>query len=206
MKGIMQEALLRWQLNGKPQQAMLYDGQDDEALLRGHMITAGLAVPGDNLTVTRQGDTWQVSTPGAIARKALEELQPLDSRCSIRMAELNALCDQVMALDNSAGLHSILLSDGDKTVIGRDVGRHNALDKAVGKAVQCGLRLENAVLCSSGRLSLEMFSKAAYAGIPILSTRKQIGSLCIEYAERMNIAVCRTGSEPACFSAQWRIL
>ena len=202
----MQEALLRWQLNGKAQQAMLYDGQEDEALLRGHMITAGLAVPGDVLTVVRQGDTWQVSKPGSIAPLSLDELRPLNSARSIRMADLNTLCDQVMALDNSAGLHSILLSDGDKTVVGRDVGRHNALDKAVGKAIQCGLQLENAVLCSSGRLSLEMFSKAAYAGIPILSTRKQIGSLCIEYAERMNIAVCHTGSEFACFSAPWRIL
>ena len=206
MKGIMQEALLLWQLNSRTQPAMLYNGQDDEALLRGHMITAGLAAPGDHLMVVRQENVWRISKPENAVPVSLEELRALDSKHCIRMADLNALCDQVMGLDNSAGLHSILLSDGDKTVVGRDIGRHNALDKAIGKAVQCGLQLENAVLCSSGRLSLEMFSKAAYAGIPILSTRKQIGSLCIEYAERMNIAVCRTGSEPACFSAQWRIL
>ena len=130
----------------------------------------------------------------------------MNSSLRIRVDELNTLCDQVMALDNSAGLHSILLSDGEKTVVGRDVGRHNALDKAVGKAVQCGLQLANAVLCGSGRLSLEMLTKAALAGIPVLSTRKQVGSLCVEYAERLNIAVCRTGSDPVCYSAKWRIL
>jgi FdhD protein len=119
--------------------------------------------------------------------------------------KLNGLCDEVMSLDHSGGLHAILLSDGAKTVVGRDVGRHNALDKAVGKAIKEKMDLARAALCSSGRLSLEMLLQAASAGIPVLATRKQVGSLCVAWAEKLNIAVCRTGKDPVCFSAAWRM-
>lgn len=206
MSGIMHEELLYWQLNGLTQHALLYDGHDEEALLRGHLITAGLAMPEDDITVALKDGLWQVLKPENTETIALEELKPLDSAFCIRMDDLDLLCNQVMALDNSAGLHAVLLSDGEKTVVGRDVGRHNALDKAVGKAIQSGLKLENSALCGSGRLSLEMLSKAAFAGIPVLATRKQVGSLCVQYAERLNIAVCCVGREPVCYSSDWRIL
>ena len=206
MSGIMHEELLHWQLNGQVQRALLYDGQDEEELLRGHLITAGLVMPEDDVTIVLKEGLWQVQKPEKAGTVFFEELKPLNTPFCIRMNELDLLCNQVMALDNSAGLHAILLSDGEKVVIGRDVGRHNALDKAVGKAIQSGLKLGNAALCGSGRLSLEMLSKAAFAGIPVLATRKQVGSLCVQYAERLNIAVCCVGKEPICYSTNWRIL
>ena len=206
MSGIMHEELLYWQLNSRAQRALLYNGQDEETLLRGYLITEGMAEPEDDVTIVLKDGLWQVLKPESTKTVLLDELEPLASPFCTCMNELGLLCNQVMALDNSAGLHAVLLSDGANMVIGRDVGRHNALDKAVGKAIQSGLKLENAVLCSSGRLSLEMLSKAAFAGIPVLATCKQVGSLCVEYAERLNIAVCCVSKEPICYSSSWRIL
>ena len=211
MNGIMEESLAAWELNGAPQPPILCTGQDLEALLRGRLIAMGLGADAARESdVVYQEGVWRVTAEGigegeGAVLERLKALLPNPSGRTISWQALAQLCDQVMALDNSAGLHAVLLSDGEKTVIGRDLGRHNALDKAVGKALREGLRLDHAALCSSGRLSLEMFAKAALAGIPILATRKQVGSLCVAWAEKLNIAVCRVGSEPVCYSAAWRV-
>ena len=211
MDGVMLESLVSWTLNGIPQPRLLCTGQDEEALLTGHLLTFGLVDGPDGiLSIGKEESGWAVRAAlspdaGMDTAARLEKMAKNTSNRKIAWQALNDLCDQVMALDHSAGLHSVLLSDGEKTVVGRDVGRHNALDKAVGFALLQGLRLNQAVLCSSGRLSLEMFAKAAFAGIPILATRKQVGSLCVAWAEKLNIAVCRVGSEPVCYSAGWRV-
>ena len=211
MDSLMQESLVSWSLNGALQAPLLCTKQDEEAMLTGHLIASGLIEsPASIHSIRLAGDAWQVlaevaGEAGTPALLRLDTLPPIRSGCTVSQSRLNQLCDQVMALDHSAGLHAVLLWDGAKCVIGRDVGRHNALDKAVGLAVKEGFRLHEAALCSSGRLSLEMFAKAALAGIPILATRKQVGSLSVRYAEKLGIAVCRTGKETVCYASAWRV-
>jgi FdhD protein len=72
-----------------------------------------------------------------------------------------------------------------------DVGRHNAMDKVIGRALLDGLvPLSDKLLCVSGRLSFELVQKAAVAGAPILVGVGAPSSLAISLAADQNMTLC----------------
>ena len=200
MKGVMQESLLPWMLNGTMQAPFLCSGDEAESLLLGHLVASGWVDDAEDVQSIRiENGLWQVQARlCAWASKPLVQhldvLQPLETGFALPASEIIRCCEQVMELDHGTGLHAVLLCDGEKTALGRDIGRHNALEKAVGSAIRTGLRPERTILAASGRLSLEMLARAAFARVPVLVTKKQVGSLCATYAQRLNIAVCRLGA------------
>ena len=83
-------------------------------------------------------------------------------------------------------VHScFVLHKGEIVFACEDLGRHNALDKAVGCAVLAGLPLAECVLYTSGRVPLDMVRKAIRAGVPVLVSKSmptvQSAELAAEY-------------------------
>ncbi len=93
----------------------------------------------------------------------------------------------------TGGLHATgLFEPGGRAVLAReDVGRHNAMDKVIGRSLLEGwLPLGERILCVSGRLSFELVQKAAVAGAPILVGAGAPSSLAVALAEDRGMTLC----------------
>lgn len=102
------------------------------------------------------------------------------------------LRDNQPTFERTGGVHAagLFTADGDVVVVREDVGRHNAVDKVIGWAMQQGLLpLRGHVLQVSGRVSFELAQKAYLAGIPILSAVSAPSSLAIETAHEAGMTI-----------------
>lgn len=120
---------------------------------------------------------YTTSSCGVCGKGALEEVAVHAPRLppgpSVAASLLAALPDQLVqpAFEHTGGLHAtgLFTAAGALLCVREDVGRHNAMDKVVGRALLDGLLpLGDHVLCVSGRLSFELVQKAAVAGCPVL--------------------------------------
>ena len=142
---------------------------------------------------------YTTSSCGVCGKGALEEVavhsRPLPAGPTISRAlaaELPSLLEQP-AFEQTGGVHATGLFDATGVLLfaREDVGRHNAMDKVVGRALLDGLLPLGAdVLCVSGRLSFELVQKAAVAGAPILVGVGAPSSLAIELAEDRGLTLC----------------
>lgn len=102
------------------------------------------------------------------------------------------LSNNQIVFKNSGGTHGIGIfnAKGELISFAEDIGRHNALDKAIGKCILQGKPTAGSAAALSGRASLEMVGKAARAGIELISAVSAPTTLALDAAVRCNITLC----------------
>lgn len=91
--------------------------------------------------------------------------------------------------DRTGGLHAagLFSADGKLLCVREDIGRHNAVDKVVGRALIDGkLPLASSILVVSGRAGYEIVQKSIAAGIPVLAAVGAPSSLAVSLAREFN--------------------
>lgn len=113
---------------------------------------------------------------------------------------IKTMFDKVSAIQKtfqqSGGTHAagVFTIDGDLLNMQEDIGRHNAVDKAIGYLVLNNQLNHVKCLTVSGRISYEIVNKARAAGIPFLASVSAPSSLAVDYAQQSGItlmAFCR---------------
>jgi FdhD protein len=148
-------------------------------------------------------DRRQVSTNsscGLCGRRTIESLvteaEPIRSTWTVPASTLTVMPQRLRArqavFDETGGLHAagLFTPDGELVDIAEDVGRHNAVDKIVGRMlIRESLPLSNHVLCVSGRTSFEIVQKAVFAGIPIVVAVSAPSTLAIDLARECHVTL-----------------
>ncbi len=152
-------------------------------------------VAGPLLREPDQRSFFTTSSCGVCGKGALEQVavhaDPVPGGPgSIRIARdlLAGLPDRLRqpTFERTGGLHAtgLFTPEGELVHVREDVGRHNAMDKVIGRAiVERLVPLHRYVLCVSGRLSFELVQKAAVAGAPVLVGVGAPSSLAVRLAE-----------------------
>lgn len=91
------------------------------------------------------------------------------------------------------GVHCCYLAVGGKTLYyAEDIGRHTAMDKAIGYAVMNNLDSSSCILYTTGRVPTDMVKKAVGAGIPILVSKAVVTDQAAIMAEQYNLTlICK---------------
>ena len=128
--------------------------------------------------------------------KLLESLNPVEDTLRIDSDKIfraqKSMHDQQQIFAKTGGTHAAAIFDATGNVIAfaEDIGRHNALDKAIGKCFLHGKKLAGHGVALSGRVSLEMAIKCARAGIELIAAISAPTTLAVDASEKNNITLC----------------
>ena len=165
---------------------------------RGNVVTVRLTKPFDSERLKR--NFYTTSSCGICGKASLEQVEVVAPHIAagpvVERAVLLGLPPALRAsqavFEQTGGLHASGLFDtaGNLLAMREDVGRHNALDKLIGRMfLDRKVPLSEHILMVSGRASFELVQKAAMAAIPILCAVSAPSSLAVQLADRLGITV-----------------
>jgi FdhD protein len=152
--------------------------------------------------VKLQRNFYTTSSCGICGKASLDAVATISKHCpgddpTVVAAEtLTAMPDQLRAAQkvfaSTGGLHgaALLSADGALLAVREDIGRHNAVDKVIGWALeQDRIPLSGTVLLVSGRASFELTQKAVMAGIPVMAAVSAPSSLAVDLATQSGVTL-----------------
>ncbi|MDQ3878501.1 MAG: formate dehydrogenase accessory sulfurtransferase FdhD [Actinomycetota bacterium] len=164
-----------------------------------NVVTVRTAGPVD-ATVISHRNFYSTSSCGICGKASLEEIEvhcaPIGDGPLVRRDTIVSLPERLRSrqrvFDRTGGLHAagLFSAEGEPRAIREDIGRHNAVDKIVGRSLLAAeLPLGRSILLVSGRAGFEIVQKAAVAGIPVLCAVSAPSSLAVEAADRLGMTL-----------------
>ncbi|MDX2090972.1 MAG: formate dehydrogenase accessory sulfurtransferase FdhD [Kofleriaceae bacterium] len=226
---VVEEAPLQLRARGIPVATLMRTPGQDLELVRGLLHAEGITVAGAKQmepdAVELDVDPAAFASRGLLAsaacgvcgRAAIADLElratEVTADTMIAASVLAALPATLRGAQSlfaaTGGLHAagLFTTAGTLVAAREDVGRHNAVDKLVGWALEAGMAPGAHLLFLSGRAGYELVQKAIMLGVPVVASVSAPSSLAIELAERFNVALVGfvRDSRANVYSHGWRI-
>ncbi|MFC1938584.1 formate dehydrogenase accessory sulfurtransferase FdhD [Chloroflexota bacterium] len=166
-------------------------------------------IPGNRLITSGCGRVvwggyYRTDTPGQ---------EKVTSQFSVSAAQVLALARQFQRRSRifkaTGGVHSAALCDQRNILIfSEDIGRHNAIDKILGRCILDSIPTANRIVITSGRVSSEIVLKVASMDIPILVSRSAPTDLGVRLASDLGLTMVgfARGDKMNVYTKGWRIV
>jgi FdhD protein len=208
---LMDIALIRHCGRALPDELVEGDPMDESRNRVDVTLLPGIATPRDRVEVVQLIRSGCGRTD---VSELARNLSPVGTDLKVRFETLSHLLGQITrqqaAYRAAGGIHAAALFDldGRAAVVCEDIGRHNAVDKAVGYCLLRGIPLKNKILVSTGRASYDMVAKAVRLGVPIIASISSPTSLAAELAETLNCTLLGylRGKNLNVYCHGWRIV
>ncbi len=186
----------------------------------GIITVVDLNIPEDELGegYTNSRSLLSVSSCGICGRTELSDLsflgKTIEDHKKMNISSIHDLFEQMNARQHnfiqSGGAHAAaaFTIHGELICVMEDIGRHNAVDKVIGKLIITNSLEKASIITVSGRVSYEIVIKCFKAGIPFLAAVSAPSSLAVDYAKELGItllAFCRD-HRATCYSNPSRVI
>jgi FdhD protein len=184
-----------------------------EGLIRGASDVAGIQCDRNSASVilaqgvgthmdNAQRNFYMTSSCGVCGKTSIEALE--NNGCTTLPSSVSKVTESLIlslpaklresqaVFSRTGGLHAsgLFSAQGNLILVREDVGRHNAVDKLIGRAMLDGqLPLSDYIMMVSGRTSFELVQKAVMAGIPMLAAVGAPSSLAVKTALRFGMTL-----------------
>lgn len=149
---------------------------------------------------------------GVKFNEAVTKLPKVNSNFQISMDEVKNMAVEMFSkaqmYKQYGGMHCAAVSDGYEILaLSEDVGRHNAVDKVIGKASLKKIDLSKCMIITTGRISTDMVLKAANISCPLIASRSIPTTSALELANNLGITVLGrvVSSKPLVYMYEERI-
>ncbi|TAL36716.1 MAG: formate dehydrogenase accessory sulfurtransferase FdhD [Spirochaetes bacterium] len=203
-------------VNGNPFVSIACSGSDFRELAMGHLLAEGVILSAGDVVsleidegalavnaVTVQSDEmidrlFRIRSIASGCGQAStgdggDGLAPIPSVPRMKAALLTECMGTFLKLSEAHtlthGVHSAALysAEGERMFFFDEIGRHNAVDKVLGRALLERVQISRCMLLSTGRLSSEIVYKAVRAALPVLVSRAAPTTRAVELARRYNV-------------------
>jgi FdhD protein len=190
---IVKETTLTINVNGKHFATAMILATLEKEFVTGNLYTQGIIrSAADIASLTVKNNTAEVTLsenkppgerpPGVISDLKVPREDVFECVRAILKSEVFTETEAV----HSAGL---FLDAQDAVCIAEDLGRHNALDKVIGRGLLHGIDFSRTLAASTGRQPSEMLFKCLQAGIPIIATKGVPTTLAVAIAVKAGITI-----------------